>query len=225
MISIISQQIGHTDKDGNTVSKRVMDYLQAAGVSWPADQPPPYWGGALLAWCAIRQGLTPPTNAVDAESWRTWGHPLAGPETGAIAILTGRPSQIGVVQRVSGDTAYIMHPVNGQVQTERINVGRVIECRRPPAGGIPQSMQAGQDVRISLELPQVQQAEQPARLIEHIPASLDEETTRMVRALVQRVEQLERALATHSHEFVRSDGRAIPFDEIVLRSDLARTAA
>ena len=230
MIGIITQEVGHTDRDGNAVSKRVLAYMQAAGVAWPADQPPPYWGGGLLAWAAIRQGLTPPVDAMNAESWRSWGHPIASPETGCIAIMTGRPTQVGTVIRMAGDKVYVIHPRNGEVGTEVVSADRIIECRRPPAGGIQQAQPASQAITVSIEREPTVQATPlvPKNTIEHLPTQ-DESTNELVRSLLQRLGEMERSqgvlerqLMEHGHEFVRSDGTSIPFDDIALASEVQR---
>lgn len=230
MIALVSSELGHTERDGNAISPRLASYMKAAGIDWPQDQSPPYWGGALLAWVAIRQGLTPPPNPIDPDAWLSWGHPRGTPTTGAIVILTGgRQHRIGTVTRVSGDKVYVIHPVNGQVSMEAVPADAVIATRWPPNGGVAQPSQSSvQEVRITVDQ---QGAALPAlpsqNLIEHEPATHDDQMRSLVMDLrfklaemQSKVETLERTLNTHSHVFVKSDGTAIPFDDIVLRSEL-----
>lgn len=234
MLATISGETGHTERDGQAVSKRVLDYIRAAGVEWPNDQMPPYWGGGLLAWAAIKRGLTPPPGAMDADSWSTWGHPKARPEPGCIVVLTGAVHQVGLVMRVAGEKLYIVHPVNGEVGTEGISLDRVITTRSPPAGGAAPLATAGsgQDIRITLEQPAAAQGALPAPplAIEHQAAAFDEYAHRALAELGKRIVFLEQELSglndafhKHSHTPKRADGTIIAWEDLVLKSDGVHT--
>lgn len=217
-------EIGVHAMDGQTVSPRVREYLKAAGVDITDGATPPYWGGAFLAWLAIRGGTVPPVNAINPESWRDWGHFVAQPIPGSIAILTsgnGRGALVGIINREHAGKVYVTGAFGDTVATEVFDVGRIMECRMPPSGH--QSQAAPQisapEVRVMIEHNGGQQS---------MPALTDlRDPADVLRALVQRVNRLEQRLAaleqdfsTHEHNFARSDGTVIPFDDLVLRSEI-----
>ena len=125
--------------------------------------PVPYWGGSFLAWIAIKDGLTPPVNPSDPESWRDWGHPLVEPAAGSIVIMTdgvGRSQlRVGLVARAAAHRVYVVGCHDGAVGTRIYALDQVIEARRPPATQIIAAAQPqAVDVRITVEQPAAQQA-------------------------------------------------------------------
>lgn len=239
MLSTATSEIGHTEFDGLVVSKRIRDYLRAAGIEWPEDQPPPYWGGGFLAWIAIRQGLTPPPNPIDPFSWRDWGHPRATPCTGSIVVLTG--NCIGVCLRVNGDKVYVMHPVNGQVTTEAVSADRVIATRWPPNSPTQPANGIVHDLRVSIEhgaSPGAAAMSAPIQPAVPVPAIspspvIDHDSNDALRqqiaALERMIEELKAAhnrlvdaFEGHDHVLLKKDGEPIPLDDIALNSEVQK---
>ena len=131
------QETGQHERDGSALSSRLAAYAQAGGLALPdVGGAIPYWGGAFLAWVAIRDGLVPPANPADPESWRNWGHPLAEPVAGSIVILTGgggtQKTLCGVVARLDPPRVFVVGPHDGAIGMRCYELARVIEARRPP---------------------------------------------------------------------------------------------
>lgn len=228
-------EVGQSDKDGAITSARVLEYMQAAGVDHPETQDAPYWGPHFLAWLAIRQGITPPVNAGQSEAWRSWGHPAAEPAPGCIVILTDgggrRQHLVGIVERVAGDKLYVIGgDMDGQVGTKAFSMGQVIECRKPPQGTAALPAQSSlQDVRLVIEH---QGAAMPAQfqaapMIEHVPASPDEnlrrevvELRRTVTSLQQQIDEMRHMLSTLEITPLDEFNNPIPWSDFVRRSQL-----
>ena len=141
MLHRTSTQTGQTELDHGRISPHVAEYFKAAGVSVPSDAvAAPYWGGALMAWASIQDGIVPPIGASDPLAWLAWGSPLSHPVAGAVAILTdggGRGAhQIGVIARVAGNKVYVVGCFDSSVQTRVVALDRIIATRRPPGAAL-----------------------------------------------------------------------------------------
>lgn len=136
MLHRISTQIGQTEIDNGRVSDAVAGYFRAAGIEPPRSPPLPYWGGALMAWAAIQDGITPPVGAIDAIAWLAWGSQLAAPVPGCIVITTAGSGasrmMIGVAASVQGRKVHVIAAHDGSVQARHVDLGQVISARRPP---------------------------------------------------------------------------------------------
>ena len=151
------QETGQHERDGSALSSRLAAYAQAGGLALPdVGGAIPYWGGAFLAWVAIRDGLVPPANPADPESWRDWGHPLAEPLAGCVVVLTGgggaARTLVGVVARVGQGRVYVVGPHDGVIEMRCYDIDRVIEARRPPtvtlSAAVATAPQAAQPVEV-----------------------------------------------------------------------------
>jgi hypothetical protein len=169
MLHQIASQIGQTEDDNGTMSQAVRDYLSAAGIGPDQYASVPAWGGALLAWSAIKSGLVPPVNPIDPLRWLDWGGALAGPQPGCIVILTeggGRTSFLcGVAARVQARKVYVVGAFDRNVQTRAFPIEQVIAARRVPGSSV-----AAGPLTIEHE-PVSHLAQAPTVVqIEHIPA-------------------------------------------------------
>ncbi len=155
MLTRALSECGHVRMNGQVMSPRVKAYLQAAGIVMPESAPPPYMSGALLAFCAIREGLSPPPNPLNASSWADWGHPLEYPEAGAIVTLTAEGSSLhkcGVVTRITGQRVFVVGFEDQIVSILPFPLANVISCRRQPNGAMPLPvMGPDREVRVVIE--------------------------------------------------------------------------
>lgn len=219
-------ETGISTFDGARVSARVLEYLQAAGmVLAPDASAPPYWGGAFLAWVAIRAGLTPPANAVDPEAWREWGQAVSHPEPGCIAVLTGGGGAtrclVGVVQRADGSKLYLFGgDLSGKVGVEAFDMARVIECRRVPSAHgaitLPQAITVQTDAT---------PAAMPIASVLPQPSSDAADLQAQINQLRATLEDLKRVFVCHDHQPVKADGTPIAWDDFVLKSELVASSA
>lgn len=225
-------EFGQTDRDGATVSSRVLDYLKAAGVDHPETAPAPYWGGAFLAWLAIRQGVLPPVNPLDADSWLSWGQPAATPAPGCVVIMTSGGGHsahlVGLVERVTGDKVYVTKgDCNGQVGTQAYPMSQVIGCRKPPVSThVPVSTAQALTLTIDHQgLPSVPSA---PLTIDHAPATTDDilrqqvyELRQTVAAMQEQIHGFRHTLETLEITPLDDHGHAIPWSDFVRRSQLS----
>lgn len=154
MLTRAMSQVGVIDTDRGQPTPMVKEYLAAAGIDAPARLP--YWGGAFLAWCAMRDGLIPPLYPDQPDSWATWGEPLGEPLAGSIVVLAGglNVRRVGIVVRRHAGKLYIVGGDHGgAVNVQRADESKVIHARRPPNAHLvagPAPAQAV-DVRVTVE--------------------------------------------------------------------------
>lgn len=128
-------EVGTIDRDRGNISPRVLEYLTAASLV-AHDGRPPYWGGAFLAWCAIKSGMVPPVGAGNPAAWGEWASPLSDPIPGSVVVLTG--SRVGsshvaiVVRRHAGRIYVVGGDHGGAVNIQRCDEARIWQVRRPP---------------------------------------------------------------------------------------------
>jgi len=161
MLHRISTQIGQTERDGVTgrVSQEVVKYFAAASLTIPDDITPPYWGGCLMAWAAIQDGIVPPVGAAEPFAWMNWGSPLLEPVAGAIVILTeggGKASrEIGIAGRVQNGKVYVIGCHEGAVQSRAVPIERVIMARRPPNAALLAPAPVQDAAQPTVQMPQI----------------------------------------------------------------------
>lgn len=140
MLHRITTQIGQTATDHGQICKQVREYLAAVSIDAP-DGACPEWDGALLAWCAIKDGIVPPLSAANPMAWIVWGTPLDTPTAGAVAVLTsgsGRARMTcGMIARTNGLKVYVIGAFDGVVQMKVVPLEQVIAVRRPPGASLP----------------------------------------------------------------------------------------
>lgn len=147
-------EVGTIDRDRGQITAKVAEYLTAANVVH--DGRPPYWGGAFLAWCAIKSGMVPPVGAAVPASWCEWAEPLAEPIPGSVVVLTsakaGTAHVAVVVRRHAGRIYVVGGDHGGAVNIQRCDEARIWQVRRPPnIVATAQPTQQTVDVRVSVD--------------------------------------------------------------------------
>ena len=201
MLHRLSTQIGQTETDNGQLAPAVAGYLRAAGIEPPAAPPAPYWGGALMAWAAIQDGITPPVGAIDAIAWLMWGAQLAAPVPGCLVVMTAGSGMsrmlIGCATRVQAGKVYVVGAWDGAVQVRAVPLEQIISARRPPGAALAPPA-----------LPVV--ADLPAAIAGPAAAPPLIQTAPMAPPMVQpgvTPEALQRLLAAVQAEFARVDSR------------------
>jgi len=138
MLQTALSEVGTIDRDRGQITSRVAEYLAAAGVD-AAGSMAPYWGGAFLAWCAIKAGAVPPIAPAEPSSWEHWSSALSEPQPGCVVVLADsqRPliKHVGIVVRRHGGRLYVVGGDHGgAVNIQRCDEARVIAARKPPNG-------------------------------------------------------------------------------------------
>ncbi|MCU6454361.1 TIGR02594 family protein [Sphingomonas sp. A2-49] len=105
------------------------------GMVYNADSVP--WCGLFVAACVTEAGLTPPSIAVRAKSWATWGQNLRADRLSPGAILVFERPGGGHVGLYVGEDDRAYHVLGGN-QGDRVSVTRIEKARcvarRWPAG-------------------------------------------------------------------------------------------
>ena len=163
MLHRITAQLGATEHDRGALSEAVQGYYRAAGIEPPPGLPAEHWGGILVAWAALGDGIAPPAQPDNPLAWTMWGQALHDPQPGAVVVITdgmGRHAlEVGMVSRVVGRKVHVAGVHGGVVQVVAVPIERVICARRPPPPG--QSILPPPAVHTAMPLPQ-QQAALPA---------------------------------------------------------------
>lgn len=155
MLTVALSEVGAIDRDRGRISPRVLEYLSSVGVI-PHSERAPYWGGAFLAWCAIKSGMVPPVGAGDPAAWERWSDPIAEPIPGCVVVLVGsKPgaAHVGVVVRRHAGRVYVVGGDHGgAVNIQRCEDARIWQVRRPP-NIVAQSQPSPQtvDVRVTVD--------------------------------------------------------------------------
>ena len=124
------------------------------GIAYNADSVP--WCGVFVAACIAEDGLTPPSIAVRAKSWATWGQNIRPERIAPGAVLVFQRPSGGHVGFYVGEDATAYHVLGGNqgdcVSIMRIEKKRCI-ARRWPAGrpviGGPKAMTAMAGIPLS----------------------------------------------------------------------------
>lgn len=148
-------EVGTIDRDRGQITPRVLEYLTAANMEAVGSRPP-YWGGAFLAWCAIKSGMVPPVGAGDPAAWERWSDPIAEPIPGCVVVLVGsKPgaAHVGVVVRRHAGRVYVVGGDHGgAVNIQRCEDARIWQVRRPPnIVAQPQPSPQTVDVRVTVD--------------------------------------------------------------------------
>ncbi len=111
-------------------AKRVGRYL---GAKYDDDHIP--WCGLFTAFCMVENNIIPPSVAVRASAWGTWGQALTVPHFGAVLVFTREGG--GHVGFFVGHDETTYHVLGGN-QGDKVCVTRILKSRcaaiRWPAG-------------------------------------------------------------------------------------------
>ncbi len=133
------QQIGTREVPGRKHNPKIIAWAnkagRALGIAVNDDETP--WCGTFCAAAVLNAGLKPPSIAVRAKSWATWGQALAAPVPGAVLVFE-RPGG-GHVGFYTGETATHYRVLGGN-QSNAVNEmllakNRCIAVRWP--AGVP----------------------------------------------------------------------------------------
>lgn len=156
MLSVAMAEVGVIDRDRGQITDKVREYLRAAGVDAIGDRPP-YWGGAFLAWCAVKSGVVPPLYPSEASSWEAWSEGTAEPSPGCVVVLADRArpliKHVGLIVRRHAGRAYVIGGDHGgAVNIQRCEDCMIIAARRPPnVVAVPQPSAQTVDVRVTVD--------------------------------------------------------------------------
>ncbi len=136
------RQVGVREIKGPRHEPRIIAWARRAarylGIAVNDDETP--WCGTFAAACVMEAGLTPPTIAVRARRWASWGNPLSltatRPPLGAIAVFERQGGgHVGFVAEVHRDGSL---GILGGNQADAVNIRRFPRARlialRWPAG-------------------------------------------------------------------------------------------
>lgn len=121
------------------------------GIKYDGDHVP--WCGLFAAYCMIENGFIPPSIAVRASAWSTWGVELKKPAFGAVLTFTRNGGgHVGFYVSEDEDTYHVL----GGNQSDMVNVmkiakNRLTAIRWPSGHGLPSSGQvvAKRDGKVS----------------------------------------------------------------------------
>ena len=97
----------------------------SAGMKYAADSVP--WCGLFIAVCSKRAGYTPPSVAVRAASWDSWGKPVNGPAALGDVLRFQREGG-GHVGLYVGEDETAFHVLGGN-QSDSVNITRILKSR------------------------------------------------------------------------------------------------
>lgn len=106
--------------------KRFSSITKALGIAYNADSVP--WCGAIMAWWMTQCGIKPPSIAVRAKSWATWGLPVGINQLAAGAVLVFQRPGGGHVALYLGEDTTHYHVLGGN-QGDAISVARIEKAR------------------------------------------------------------------------------------------------
>lgn len=94
------------------------------GIKYDGDHVP--WCGLFTAYCVIENGIIPPSIAVRASAWSTWGVPLVKPAFGALMTFSRKGgNHVGFYVSEDETTYHIL----GGNQSDAVNVTRIAKTR------------------------------------------------------------------------------------------------
>jgi uncharacterized protein (TIGR02594 family) len=132
---IAEQEIGQQEAPGAPSNPRVVEYLDAIGLSGVGDEIP--WNSAFVGWVMTKSGYTVPASSPGAaRSWLSWGKPAAL-TPGCIAVFWR-----GTPERFTGHVGFFVSEdgvalkVLGGNQADSVNIARIdrsrlLSCRVP----------------------------------------------------------------------------------------------
>lgn len=129
--------VGTKEYPGATSNPKIMQWAAKVGrflgVKYDGDHVP--WCGLFAAYCMTENGVLPPSIAVRASAWSTWGQALAKPAFGAVLTFTREGG--GHVGFYVSEDATTYHVLGGN-QSDMVNVTKIAKGRcsaiRWPAG-------------------------------------------------------------------------------------------
>lgn len=139
-LTIAEQELGQREIPGDEDNPRILEYAQTTSLEAHDDETP--WCSAFINWVMEQSGLLL-TRSAAARSWLTWGIPLAGPEWGAVAILSRPPNpasgHVGLVEGIVGvDRVAILGGNQGNaVSVAVFSRSRVLAYRWPNTVAMP----------------------------------------------------------------------------------------
>lgn len=103
-LKIAFGEMGQTEVPGPGNNPRVVEYLESVWPTMGASGDIIPWTGAFINWVFKQSGIQP-QNSAAAESWLSWGQPLASPRLGALAIFSrGASGRAGFLCLYLGET-------------------------------------------------------------------------------------------------------------------------
>lgn len=134
---IANSLIGVKEYPGAPNNPKIMQWASKVGrflgIKYDGDSVP--WCGLFAAYCMVEAGFTPPSIAVRASAWSTWGVALTKPAFGA--ILTFKRDGGGHVGFYVSEDATTYHVLGGN-QSDAVNITKIAKDRctaiRWPAG-------------------------------------------------------------------------------------------
>ena len=189
MLQTALSEVGTIDRDRGRITPRVLEYLSSVGVQPLADRAP-YWGGAFLAWCAIKTGAVPPIGAAEPTAWEQWSSALSDPQPGCVVVLADsqRPliKHVGIAVRRNAGRLYVVGGDHGgAVNIQRCEESRVIAARKPPSlVAVPQPSAQMVDVRVTVDRNEAPNVVYSAPEIEYAPQSVGPDQIEALRASV-----------------------------------------
>lgn len=120
--------VGTKEYPGAPSNPKIMQWAAKVGrymgINYDGDHVP--WCGLFTAYCMVENGIIPPSIAVRASVWSTWGVPLSKPAFGAIMTFTRNGGGHVGFYVSEDDTTY--HILGGN-QSDAVNVMKIAKNR------------------------------------------------------------------------------------------------
>lgn len=127
-MDVASAAVGVKEVPGTANSPTIMRWAAKVGrflgIKYDGDHVP--WCGLFAAYCVSEKGLTPPSIAIRASAWGSWGVALSKPVYGAVLVFT-REGGGHVGFYVSEDSQY--YHVLGGNQSNQVSVMKLAKNR------------------------------------------------------------------------------------------------
>lgn len=121
-------QIGTKEYPGASSNPKIMQWAgkvgKMMGMKYDGDHVP--WCGLFAAYIMVENGIIPPSIAVRASAWSTWGVALAKPSFGAILTFTREGG--GHVGFYVSEDATNYHVLGGN-QGDAVNITKIAKSR------------------------------------------------------------------------------------------------
>ncbi|MEG3166476.1 TIGR02594 family protein [Sphingomonas sp. PB2P19] len=124
-------KLGTKEAAGSANSATILGWAKrlgtkVLGIIYNADSVP--WCGVFVAYCLQEDGIEPPSVAVRATSWSTWGQALRPERLAPGAIMVFERPGGGHVGFYVGEDAKAYHILGGN-QGDAVTIARVVKTR------------------------------------------------------------------------------------------------